>query len=253
MDVESLSSEIGKCLQWLRKSLLLTQYQLASFTELDYRHYQNIESGRVEVKVETLKRICSSFGIGLSTFFYLLDRRPWLGEPVTRSKANGDLYLYRLILEQAKFRLLPPVRDFVSEWGRAIAEGHRDTLKDCGRPCVEVDAEIRVLWKNTAAADLLLNGDRDITLLIAEERINGLQSALKEFWESKLNSFYYEVPVREDMTHHSKSMAFVGLKPMVTRPEQTIFMALVGVDDHVDTELESHKSLNLRDANRIFM
>lgn len=55
MDADSLRAEIGKRLQWLRKSLLLTQYQLASFKELDYRHDQNIETGRVEVKVETLK------------------------------------------------------------------------------------------------------------------------------------------------------------------------------------------------------
>ena len=69
---DELRSEIGRGLQWLRKSLALTQYQLAALAHLDYRHYQNIETGRVEVKVETLKRICDAFGFSLSAFFSLL-------------------------------------------------------------------------------------------------------------------------------------------------------------------------------------
>lgn len=252
MDVDSLSGEIGKCLQWLRKSLLLTQYQLASFTELDYRHYQNIESGRVEVKVETLKRICSSFGIGLSTFFYLLDRKPWANELGTRNRGTGDLYLYRMILEQAKFRLLPVVRDHVSEWGRSIAEGNRDNLKDCTKPCLEVDSEFRILWKNTAASDLLLGSDRELSQLISPTHEQTLKDAGLEFWASKSNSFYLEVPVRTDHSLGGKTMAIIGLRPMIARPEQTLFVSLVEVDTN-EVETDGDLGLALRDANRIFM
>ncbi|MES2743827.1 MAG: helix-turn-helix transcriptional regulator [Bdellovibrionota bacterium] len=252
MDVDSLSSDIGKCLQWLRKSLLLTQYQLASFTELDYRHYQNIESGRVEVKVETLKRICSSFGIGLSTFFYLLDRKPWTTETVTRTRGSGDLYLYRMVLEQAKFRLLSPVRDFVFEWGRAIAEGNRDTLRDCPRPCIEVDSEFRILWKNTSASDTYLDGERDLTQIVFDDHLDELSVASRDFWESKSNSFYIELSISPKDQDRYLNCAFVALRPMVNRPDQTIFLGMVEIG-HEPLEVKNDRVLRLQNANRIFM
>lgn len=254
MDVDSLSGEIGKCLQWLRKSLLLTQYQLASFTELDYRHYQNIESGRVEVKVETLKRICSSFGIGLSTFFYLLDRKPWLTDLSARARGTGDIYLYRMIMEQAKFRLLPNVRDIISEWGRAIAEGNRDGLKDCSKPCVEMDADFRVVWKNPAASEILDHADKDVFSIVSESYLEPLKFALKEFWDSKSHSFYYEAPLStnpQDLTR--KNYALVALRPMISRPDQTLFFAMMEIDDLPLETSSSESRLTLQNANRIFM
>lgn len=253
MDVDSLSGEIGKCLQWLRKSLLLTQYQLASFTELDYRHYQNIESGRVEVKVETLKRICLSFGIGLSTFFYLMDRKPWANESFSKNRGSGELYLYRMILEQAKFRLLPTVRDHVSEWGRSIAEGNRDNLKDCSKPCLEVDADFKILWKNNAAEFVLVNGDRDLTQLISSSHIESVRDAAQEFALSKSNSFYIEVPLHRDHSANGKTVAIIGLRPMIARPEQTLFVSLVEIEGNEEVTGQDDMALALRDANRIFM
>ncbi|MBC7658760.1 MAG: helix-turn-helix transcriptional regulator [Chitinophagaceae bacterium] len=226
MDGDSLSSEIGKGLQWLRKSLLLTQYQLASFTELDYRHYQNIETGRVEVKVETLKRICSTFGVGLSTFFLLIDRKPWLTEGPTRTKGGGDLYLFRMILEQASFRVLNPVREAVSKWGRDIAEGTRENLGQCPFPSLEVDAELKVLWKNASAQSLWIDGERD-TGFPSRLLSDHLKEEIANFFARHSHSFYFEVLRNPLAERDGKHYAIVGLKPMMARATATFFLAFI--------------------------
>ncbi|RYZ59613.1 MAG: XRE family transcriptional regulator [Proteobacteria bacterium] len=227
MDVDSLSSEIGKGLQWLRKSLLLTQYQLASFTELDYRHYQNIETGRVEVKVETLKRICSTFGVGLSTFFFLLDRRPWLTDAPTRNKGSGDLYLFRILLEQACFRVIPSVRELLGKWGRDLAEGSRDTLNQSLFPCVETDLSLKVLWKNGAATTAWTAESEDEISIVEALDTKVLREEVDHFWTNKASSFYLEMPLNRDNKQSKAAFAVIGLRPMLSKVDSSVFLAFV--------------------------
>lgn len=252
MEVDTLSGEIGKCLLWLRKSHLLTQYQLASFTELDYRHYQNIESGKVEVKVETLKRICSSFGIGLSTFFYLLDRKHWRTEASEKSRGIGDVYIYRMILEQAKFKLVAPVRDIIGEWGRSIAEGNRDNLKDCPKPCLEVDADLNIHWRNQAASERFGLEEGEVISLLDLKFSEELPSLLREFWACKSHSFYSEFTMAARTTGLTQRYVLFTLRPMMSRPEQTLFLTLVDLREE-ELLAEKDLSLRLKEANRIFM
>jgi len=250
MLVDSLSGEIGKGLQWLRKSLLLTQYQLASFTELDYRHYQNIETGRVEVKVETLKRICSTFGVGLSTFFFLLDRRPWLLEDAPRPKGGGDLYLFRMILEQACFRVLPSVRDLLTKWGRDLAEGSRDNLNQSLFPCVETDLDLKILWKNSAANKAW--GEHSVEEISIVEALDSkaLREEIDHFWNNRPNSFYLEIPIHRIGPGRRKAFAVVGLKPMLKKTYESVFLAFIELGEE---EFTSAEVLNLRNLKRSFL
>lgn len=227
MDADALSSEIGKGLQWLRKSLSLTQYQLASFTELDYRHYQNIETGRVEVKVETLKRICSTFGIGLSTFFFILDRRPWLTDLPSKAKSGGELYLFRVLLEQACFRVIPSVRELLSKWGRDLAEGSRDTLNQLLLPCVETDLDLRVLWKNNAASRAWALGADDEISIVELLDTKLIRDEVDHFLGKRANSFYLEIPLHRSNVESNMAFAVVGLRPMLAKAPQNIFLAFV--------------------------
>ncbi len=250
MVVDSLSGEIGKGLQWLRKSLLLTQYQLASFTELDYRHYQNIETGRVEVKVETLKRICSTFGVGLSTFFFLLDRRPWLMEALPRTKGGGDLYLFRMILEQACFRVLPSVRELLTKWGRDLAEGSRDNLNQSLFACVETDLELKILWKNSAALKVWAEHSSEHMSIVEVLNTKDLRDEIDHFWNNRPNSFYLEIPVHRTGPVRQKAFAVVGLKPMLKKTNQSVFLAFVELGEE---EFASGEVLNLQNLKRSFL
>ncbi len=221
MEVDSLSGEIGKGLQWLRKSLLLTQYQLATFAELDYRHYQNIETGRVEVKVETLRRICVTFGIGLSTFFFLLDRRPWLSEAHSK-KGGSDLYLFRMIMEQASFRLLPTVHELLAKWGRDIAEGSRENLSQCLVSCIEADTKGKVLWKNPAAQAIWGTDDANSKNFITAALEHAqLKHEIQNFWERRCNTFYIE------LSDAPQNCVVVGLRPLRTKNHANVFLAFV--------------------------
>lgn len=78
--------DLGSLLKWFRKKRRVTQYSLATAINLDYRHYQNIESGMVNVRIETVSKICRHLGIRLYVFFYLLDKRAWESEEAEVSK-----------------------------------------------------------------------------------------------------------------------------------------------------------------------
>lgn len=60
---------IAKNLKLLRKIHRVTQQELSSKLELNYRHYQSIEAGKVDLKLSTLERLADFFGIPLQCFF----------------------------------------------------------------------------------------------------------------------------------------------------------------------------------------
>ncbi len=60
---------IAKNLKLLRKISRITQQELSSKLELNYRHYQSIEAGKVDLKLSTLERLADFFGVPLQCFF----------------------------------------------------------------------------------------------------------------------------------------------------------------------------------------
>ncbi len=238
---DDLRSEIGKGLQWLRKSLALTQYQLAALAHLDYRHYQNIETGRVEVKVETLKRICDAFGFGLSAFFSLVDRKPWLQEKNGKLRGSGDVYVFRIEHEHSHFRLFSEVKDLLLGWGRDLAEGNRDSLQGSPFPCFEIDKRSKCLWKNHSSHELsqiALNSQLS-EAFAANSDTGSFLSSVEQFFDKKLKSVYQEVVFSKGGASRFGYYALVGLDSQSPQESQSVFLACVDISKHFkvsDTE-----------------
>jgi transcriptional regulator with XRE-family HTH domain len=233
---DELRSEIGKGLQWLRKSLALTQYQLAALAHLDYRHYQNIETGRVEVKVETLKRICDAFGFGLSAFFSLVDRKPWLQEKNGKLRGSGDVYVFRIEHEHSHFRLFIEVKELLLGWGRDLAEGNRDSLQGSPFPCIEIDRRGKCLWKNHSSHHL---AQIQVNVAVAEALTENsdagsfLQS-IEQFFEKKIKSIYQEVMFSHQggANQHHSYYALVGLDSQSPQQSQSVYLACIDISKH---------------------
>ncbi len=234
---EGLRTDIGKGLQWLRKSLAITQYQLAALAQLDYRHYQNIETGRVEVKVETLKRICDSLGMALSGFFAIIDRKPWLLEKPSRTRGSGEFHVFRLEHEYAKFRMYSEVRSLLNEWGYDITEGNRENLARSNFPCFETDRTGRCLWKNASSAHLRIVPAGGIVseLFPALLEFNNFLVALTQVFSREHKSLYGEMHVVPTSGEGLKYMALVGLSPLNNKDPQSIFIACVDISHHKDS------------------
>lgn len=60
---------IARNLKLLRKINRITQQELSSKLELNYRHYQSIEAGKVDLKLSTLERLSDHFKIPIQCFF----------------------------------------------------------------------------------------------------------------------------------------------------------------------------------------
>lgn len=60
---------IAKNLKLLRKISRITQQELSTKLELNYRHYQSIEAGKVDLKLSTLERLSDYFKIPIQCFF----------------------------------------------------------------------------------------------------------------------------------------------------------------------------------------
>lgn len=220
--IEGLSADIGKSLQWLRKSLLITQYQLATLAHLDYRHYQNIETGRVEVKVETLKRVCTALGMSLSSFFGILDSRVWLRETPSRSKGGGELFVFRLKHENSDFPLHDDLRQTLMDWGRDLSEGNVENLKRLPYPCFALDRDGRAIWGNGvdsrfADARLAEGESKDLSTIVPD-----FAADLRRFWANGHSSYYRALQDQDDA-----SAVLIALRPMVPKEDAKLFLACV--------------------------
>jgi transcriptional regulator with XRE-family HTH domain len=61
--------QLGKNIQAARKSCGLKQVEVHEGCGLTYRHYQNIEAGKVNVTVETLYRLSKLFKVSIQDLF----------------------------------------------------------------------------------------------------------------------------------------------------------------------------------------
>jgi transcriptional regulator with XRE-family HTH domain len=59
--------EVGENLRTARKHAGLRQVEVEKLSGVAYRHYQNIEAGKVNVTLTTLCRLASAFGTSVET------------------------------------------------------------------------------------------------------------------------------------------------------------------------------------------
>jgi transcriptional regulator with XRE-family HTH domain len=64
--VEVFLKEVGHNLREARKHAGLRQVEMETLCGVTYRHYQNIEAGRVNVTLQTLWRLASALGTSVA-------------------------------------------------------------------------------------------------------------------------------------------------------------------------------------------
>jgi transcriptional regulator with XRE-family HTH domain len=77
----SLAELIGKRIKWIRKERGLKQEDMEGFG-LSYKYYQKIETGKVNVTLNTLENIATALGIDATEIFIL---------PLDNSKEINEL------------------------------------------------------------------------------------------------------------------------------------------------------------------
>lgn len=68
-ETETILKEFGDRLHEVRRQNGLTQQEVADRIGLSYTHYSNIESGKINIKIDTLRKLASCLGV---TADYLL-------------------------------------------------------------------------------------------------------------------------------------------------------------------------------------
>lgn len=63
MEMESFLQEFGKQLKTTRKQMGLSQVNAAQNMHIDYRHYQNIEGGKINLRLDTLIKLVKFYNL----------------------------------------------------------------------------------------------------------------------------------------------------------------------------------------------
>jgi transcriptional regulator with XRE-family HTH domain len=63
MEMESFLKEFGKQLKTTRKQMGLSQVTAAQNMRIDYRHYQNIEGGKINLRLDTLIKLVKFYNL----------------------------------------------------------------------------------------------------------------------------------------------------------------------------------------------
>src|SRR5262245_56371943 len=63
MEMESFLKEFGRRLKTTRKQMGLSQVTAAQNMHIDYRHYQNIEGGKINLRLDTLIKLVKFYNL----------------------------------------------------------------------------------------------------------------------------------------------------------------------------------------------
>src|SRR5580698_1053080 len=63
MEMESFLKEFGVQLKTTRKAMGLSQVNAAQQMQIDYRHYQNIEGGKINLRLDTLIKLVKFYNL----------------------------------------------------------------------------------------------------------------------------------------------------------------------------------------------
>jgi transcriptional regulator with XRE-family HTH domain len=73
MTFKSFLLQVGRNIKAVRIRRGLRQVDVEERTGIDYKYYQEIESGRVNVTLKTLYRLAKLFRVKISEFFRMFD------------------------------------------------------------------------------------------------------------------------------------------------------------------------------------
>lgn len=64
MEVKNFLQEFGQHLKKVRRAKGLSQVKAAQEMKIDYRHYQNIEGGKINLRLDTFVKLIEFYGLG---------------------------------------------------------------------------------------------------------------------------------------------------------------------------------------------
>jgi len=206
MEYSEYLQSIGQTLKWLRRENGVTQAKLAEATKLNYRHYQNIEAGRVNISIESLIRLSAFLAIDLPSFFRIVEEKPW--SIVTKGRAKPNLKNW---LELSNFLTRYPSLANTEDLRTLfyckiddIRKANRIQIKTFSFPVVEIlefsRENSRCQWANDSALDFFgpdiyaSKSDRWFSnIMDLGVACNNVENILK----NRVPNFYHEVKLKD--------------------------------------------------------
>lgn len=194
--------DVGKTLQWFRKERRFTQANLAEVCGVEYRHYQDIEGGKINLKLETLVRILKAFDTDLMTFFYLVHEKVWKFHPPARS---GEEYfgnwclLKKYALRHPRMSVSGLYRDLFLANGDKIKKGDREALARLPGIAMHLNEGRHCLWANDETYNFYGNGilgSNGEKFFCRPEDIKLQNDLTHQVITGELNSYYLELPFK---------------------------------------------------------
>jgi transcriptional regulator with XRE-family HTH domain len=101
MEMEQFLKEFGKTLKLTRKKMGLSQVTAAQNMRIDYRHYQNIEGGKINLRLDTLIKLVKFYNLDKAGRPFNLDACLDLltGEPAEDQQHDHWSALYQYFVE----------------------------------------------------------------------------------------------------------------------------------------------------------
>jgi len=72
-EMDNFLKEFGQTLKTTRKQMGLSQVTAAQNMKIDYRHYQNIEGGKINLRLDTMMKLIKFYNLAKSTSQFNLD------------------------------------------------------------------------------------------------------------------------------------------------------------------------------------
>lgn len=91
MDSKGFLVEFGKLLKKQRKSLSLSQVNAADQMKIDYRHYQNIEGGKINLRLDTFMKLIEFYKIRSGDEMSVGSLLGFVESPNSESNTDWDL------------------------------------------------------------------------------------------------------------------------------------------------------------------
>lgn len=222
-----------------RKFLSLNQVEVASAIDISYRHYQNIEAGKVNIRLDTLIKLSNFLDIKL-----IIENNE-IKQPMDNDTSQFDLVRINELTTQLgiAFTIIDHkynyhfINDYMAQLNGMTANDHigknfsdicpstLENIKEYIDLCASKKEAIYFNSKSNISKDSHTTTFRSATIPLAEEKIclisidNSIQAELHKHFE-KLNVFFNKglsIPTAElPMKNQSKAITLENLNKIYT-------------------------------------
>lgn len=146
MDSKAFLVEFGKLLKKQRKAMSLSQVNAAEQMKIDYRHYQNIEGGKINLRLDTFMKLIEFYKIRSGDSMNVTDLLGFIESPQEESNSDWDLlYQFYVRNNKAGFALLNADYQLVqaNPYLYKLAAASKDSEESLIEMIMSTDARIR--------------------------------------------------------------------------------------------------------------